>query len=700
MGEVIDITQRIPVDVPEQLRVVPGWVCWRREQFAGEAKPRKVPYYVNGTRRHGMQGSPQDRANLATFETARAAAIKYGFDGVGLAMLPDWGITALDFDKCIDANGKLIGELVPIAGMTYSEVSPSGTGLRAFVLGNLGDRKDIAAPGRYGVEVFSSKGFVTVTGNVTDFCDIVGNEDKICEPSPELLDLLECRFGASSGATFDTGDFMAGYEPKVGLTNIQMKELLSYLDPNMPREQWLRVGLALNHETEGDDDGFEIWNEWSMGGATYPDTEALRYQWESFRGPQPGKRLVTMASVIKMAQKAGYILSRSMEPELEVKATAALISATPYEWRAPMLIPPRPWIFGHWLLAGTVACVVAPGGVGKSTFVAALALSCATGEAFLSKRVWGGPKNVWLWNLEDDLDELSRTIQATCIRHDIKHDVIADRLFVNSGMDGSPLCTATEDREGMKLLEPVYEALVTEIQRRGIKVLIIDPFVSSHSVEENSNSKIDKIAKAWGRVAKAAGCVVILVHHTSKAGSGEVNANSARGASALTSAARSVLTLNRLTAQDAEKYGIPEDKRRRYFAVLDDKHNRAPAENDAWFELVSVELGNGDSVAACVPWRLPDMAVELTTAEICAIQKMIDEGHYRDHLTAKDWVGSAIAAVLSLSLQVGEEKARVKGVQKDLKERGYLKVEHIRNEKGKEIPYTVSGIRPVMDEEF
>lgn len=145
MGTVIDIEQRVPSDVLEPLRALPGWLMWRYEQFAGEAKPRKVPYYVNGTRRHGMQGGPQDRANLATFGQARAAAIKYEFDGIGIAMLPDWGITALDFDKCIDANGKLIGELVPIAGMTYSEVSPSGTGLRAFVLGNLGDRKDIAA---------------------------------------------------------------------------------------------------------------------------------------------------------------------------------------------------------------------------------------------------------------------------------------------------------------------------------------------------------------------------------------------------------------------------------------------------------------------------------------------------------------------------------------------------------------------------
>lgn len=700
MANNININQRITSNLPPELDQLKGFLTWRYERREGENKPRKVPYYVNGTRRRGQQGGPLDRANLATFEEARAAAKEQGSDGIGLAMLPDWGITALDFDRCFDKDGSLDSELMMIAGLTYSEVSPSGTGLRAFVLGNLGNRKDIADPGRYGIEVFSSTGFVTLTGNVTDFCDIVGNHDKICEPSPELRALLERRFGTSSGATFDPDDFMAGHEPKLGLSVGEMEELLDVLDADMSRDGWVRVGMALHHECDGDDTGFDLWNEWSATGEKYPGEGAMRQQWDSFKGSTLGRRQVTMASVIKMARDAGYTPSASMVTYLDAKAVPALISASPYQWRAPLLIPPRPWIFGHWLLAGTVACVVAPGGIGKSTFVSALALSCATGETFLGKRVWGGPKKVWLWNLEDDLDELSRTILATCLRHGIRSEAIDNMLFVNSGMDGSPLCTATEDREGIKLLKPVYDALTVEIQRLGIEVLIVDPFVSSHSVEENSNSKIDKIVKAWGRVAKAASCVVILVHHTSKAGSGEVNANSARGASALTSAARSVLTLNRLTAQDAEKYGIPEDQRRRYFAVLDDKHNRAPAENDAWFELASVELGNGDSVAACVPWKLPDMAVELTTTNILAIQKMVDEGHYRDHPTAMEWVGNAIAAALALNLGVGEDRARVKGVQKDLKARGYLKTELCKNQKGKEVLYAIAGIRPPVDDDF
>ena len=135
-----------------------------------------------------MQGSPQDRANLATFEGARAAASIGGFDGIGLAMLPDWGITALDFDRCFDKDGRLDSELLMIAGSTYSEVSPSGTGLRAFVIGSLGNHKDVSDRSTFGVEVFNTTGFVTITGNVTDACEIIGYDDQIREPSKELLD--------------------------------------------------------------------------------------------------------------------------------------------------------------------------------------------------------------------------------------------------------------------------------------------------------------------------------------------------------------------------------------------------------------------------------------------------------------------------------------------------------------------------------
>lgn len=114
------------ITAPPTLADKPGWLCWRLEQMAGEKKPRKIPYYANGKKRYGKQGDERDRAQLVTFEDAKKAAILLKASGVGLALLPDFGITALDFDHCVkdgvvnkDVEGMLIG--------TYAELSPSGT---------------------------------------------------------------------------------------------------------------------------------------------------------------------------------------------------------------------------------------------------------------------------------------------------------------------------------------------------------------------------------------------------------------------------------------------------------------------------------------------------------------------------------------------------------------------------------------------
>ena len=45
------------------------------------------------------------------------------------------------------------------------------------------------------------------------------------------------------------------------------------------------------------------------------------------------------------------------------RMTAPPISATPYGGRDPATIPPRPWIYGRYLLRNTVTTVIAPGGV-------------------------------------------------------------------------------------------------------------------------------------------------------------------------------------------------------------------------------------------------------------------------------------------------------------------------------------------------
>lgn len=350
------------------------------------------------------------------------------------------------------------------------------------------------------------------------------------------------------------------------------------------------------------------------------------------------------------------------------------IVATRFTWRDPATIPPRPWIYGRWLLRHTVTALLAPGGVGKSALVVSTALALASGKPVLGKPIHGPPKSVWYWNLEDDQEELSRQFHAAALLHGIDQDACAQRLFVDSALDGAELCTATDESGDFRIITPIMQSIIDQIKARGIDVLIIDPFVSSHQVDENHNSKIDRIVKFWARVAKEANCSVVLVHHTRKLAGQEVTAEHSRGASAMVNAARSTLVLNRMGQEEAEQFGITDRaEQRRYFSVRDDKANRAPPESQEWYRMASVDLGNGDSVGVPQPWQPTDIFADITPNHLYRCQVAISKGEWRESVQAKQWAGHAIAPVLGLNLDDKRDKAKASRILRTWVQNGALK---------------------------
>lgn len=383
------------------------------------------------------------------------------------------------------------------------------------------------------------------------------------------------------------------------------------------------------------------------------------------------------------------------------------IKATPYVCRDPRSMPLRPWVYGRQLLRGSLSLVVAPGATGKTALLVGTALALATGQALLDKTVWDGPKRVWLWNLEDSLDELARLIEAARLHWRISADDIGGRLFVDSALSGSELKMAVEDREGFRIIRPVIDALVAELLAREIDVLIVDPFVSSHSVSENDNGAIDAIAKEWARVGVRANCSIVLVHHTRKLGGGEATAEGARGAIALVGAARSVIALNKMTPEEAGQLGIEGEDRRRYFRAYDDKNNRTPpAEESDWYRLASVDLGNGpigghgDSLPVVLPWSPPDAFDGVTLDHLRRVQDKVAACDYRKDPQSPDWVGEAVASVLDLDVsdRKARDAARVKKLLRKWVENGVLVEASGKDEKRRERMFVRVG-RPANDED-
>ncbi|HEY9091901.1 AAA family ATPase [Parasphingorhabdus sp.] len=357
------------------------------------------------------------------------------------------------------------------------------------------------------------------------------------------------------------------------------------------------------------------------------------------------------------------------------------IKATPYHWPAPQTIEPRDWIFGRWILRGELTTVISPGGVGKSGLLTASALSLASGINIIGIAPYSGPQTVWLWNLEDDRIELNRQVAANSIAHSISPEGCADRLYVDSGID-QRLCMAIEGPEGFMIVEPVFDALLEELKARKIDVLIIDPFVSSHQISENDNGKIDAIAKSWKRLAQAAGCAVVLAHHSRKSNGQETTVEDSRGASSLGDAARVSLVLNRLNKTEAQAFGVTDDSERSViFRVNHGKSSRSPPENASWFQMQSTNLGNSrpdkpaDEVGVVMLWKPPDLLDGVTNGHLKQVQRLVDKGDYRESQQSPDWIGNAVAEVLGWDMEAPNQKAKIRSILKIWIENRKFKVE-------------------------
>jgi hypothetical protein len=382
------------------------------------------------------------------------------------------------------------------------------------------------------------------------------------------------------------------------------------------------------------------------------------------------------------AQHVGPGFAPLDEPEAEKRT----FTARPFEYRDPATIPRRKWLYGFELRRRQVSATIAPGAAGKTTLKIGRAICMATGRNMLGHNVWEGPHTCWLWNLEDDLDEVEKTVHAFLKAWEIDASELGGRLYINGAdsVGSSGLKLAVEDNfGGFKLMRPVSEGLIEELKARRIDYLDIDPFVSSHAVDENSNQAIDAVSKEWLRIAHEADCAIGLAHHLRKTQAAEFTAQDARGAGAMINAARSCLVLQRMSQDEATNFGVAECDRKGFFKVYDDKNNKAPPALKAeWYEFISVGLGNGDdsgpedSIGAVQRWTPPDAFAGVTARHLLYVQRLIGDhpNKARRWSTSTNWVGHLIAEAVDKDSHDKKDAAALKRMLDTWIAEGALKV--------------------------
>lgn len=149
----------IPDGIPAELRSIRRWVLWRWQLRDKWTKP---PYTVRGG-----SASTTDPRTWTAHTAVLAAYQAGGWSGIGLVLTDDDDLAGIDLDHCRDPDsGRVEPWALEIAQTinSYTEASPSGTGLRIIVRAKLpaGGRK------RGNVEVYESGRYLTITGHRLD----------------------------------------------------------------------------------------------------------------------------------------------------------------------------------------------------------------------------------------------------------------------------------------------------------------------------------------------------------------------------------------------------------------------------------------------------------------------------------------------------------------------------------------------------
>lgn len=275
-------------------------------------------------------------------------------------------------------------------------------------------------------------------------------------------------------------------------------------------------------------------------------------------------------------------------------------------------IPPRRWVVGNFLARGYVTALVSAPGVGKTSFMASLAVAIASGDSSISGLPIVERCNVWSWNQEDDLNELKRRFAAVVQGCDVRRP---DGLYVDSGVDAPLVLAASGDHNTIKLSAHV-DGLVERIRALNIGVLMLDPLAELHMCEENDNAAMRQVWGAIRRIAVECNCAVLVAAHSRKPPQASSDGfagdmDSLRGASSQGGVIRLGATLYGMSEKDAERFNVGEQERNLYVRFDDGKNNIGLRGSEPiWFKRTGVDIGNGDNVGWLQPTSLAGRVAE------------------------------------------------------------------------------------------
>lgn len=604
-----------------RLADAPIWVAWEARPNSDPSKP---PIKVPISPKSGYPAKSNDASTWAPLGQALSLASRNGYAGIGVMLGPDPDqnpngdpnkpfLIGVDYDNALKPDGYLTDWAQDLfIDSTYSEISPSGTGVKALAMvsrrpegipdGQDGVtlRLDNIAPAvngkRPGIEVYTGRRWFAITGQTFRGSDQFHISD-VTNRIPQLL-----RYATASPIQkplptptdpdhqFTAQDARDAYA--IALTPEQHAGLAAALNafPDLAKaiagDDWTDRSIALFTAADLSKAHRLTFEQFvhalmaSTGSAAQhlrdqPDTfRALARAWERSPQPIPITNPGAIPEGARMGDRAVEVAT-DLGAYADIKGAAALTwlddvnpLGTPYTLPADLYEnpPPLPKFLLSGIFPSAPSALVGTGGVYKSTIWMAMALNMLLFRPQWGRTWWQGGAALMI-SKEDERSIMLRRI------HDLLHgmnvtqrqyrDIIATRFYLDD-LTEAQIRLVESDGKGNLHSTMAVDQLIEKYERRGVTMAAIDPMVNFGPGETHGNDGAAMMMSVAWRLSRAwAGdglCNLTYIHHISmNAAREEVeDAHAGRSASAIGDNARSVFVLHRHKVANVHRHVAPQ----------------------------------------------------------------------------------------------------------------------------------------------
>ncbi len=538
--------------VPAELRAIPKWVTW----VAAQRQDGKVSKIPRQPRRPDQGASTNTRAHWSTFEEAVRAFREHGHSGIGFVLTRDdhdaQALFAIDLDHCVDpATGAVSNYAQAIVDElgSYTEISPSGTGLRIFGFGTLPGPAVLNHAA--GVEIYDGQAprYVTVTGR--------GSRPVRPVPAATLATLCE-RYGTPSAAT--TRDGASPPElPDAARCAALEADARAALGGEI-RHFWAEGTLGERFPSRSEllqaaftDLSIQDW----AAADVYAAALHNRYVWQRYLDARQGnarraeialwadvQRASTFAAAHVTVARAEDFEDVSTAPNGGPRLAARLRRVADFGDDEP---PVRQWIVDGHVPRREVTALSADGGTGKTLAAMQLQVAMGLGCEWFNLLPTVAGKSLGLY-LEDDMAEVHRRFHAIATRQIAVPSELPDAHVLDREFEPDNLLMTFKD--GIGRTTAFFRDLRALVLAERFDLVVLDPAANLFGGNENDRREVTQFITTLRVLAHEANCAVLLLVHPSR--SGILAGTGDGGSTAWNNAVRSRLFLSRVKSEGIE----------------------------------------------------------------------------------------------------------------------------------------------------